>query len=384
MKLLKNLSFSLLMVASYLSIGQETNKEISREWVSFSQFIEITTDKELKFKLVGSLKIEDSNEHTFGGLWARVDNRGEEMGFFDNMQNSPEKVSDIWADYEIIGTIDENSKTLNFGGLCLYNGKFYFDNIRLYIEDETGEYQPVNIENNSFESKVKGYNIPKWSLGISKGKIVKVKEFEITQSKDSSLGSNSLLIMGSNIPDPEPFVPSTIGDAESKSPQIESMISMLEDLKDRVEYTVKDLTPYELDHLHDENANRIGALIMHLAAAEKFYQVFTFEGREFNDQEKEIWEDALNLDKKGRDKFQGHSIQYYLDIYNEIRAVTIAELRKRDDTWFEEIQPAYGWSNHYCWFHVMEHQSSHLGQILFLKKRIPPEPVIEVPDMIKQ
>jgi hypothetical protein len=34
-------------------------------------------------------------------------------------------------------------------------------------------------------------------------------------------------------------------------------------------------------------------------------------------------------------------------------------------------------NNYYGWFHVMEHQSSHLGQILFLKKRIPPETIIE-------
>jgi len=28
-------------------------------------------------------------------------------------------------------------------------------------------------------------------------------------------------------------------------------------------------------------------------------------------------------------------------------------------------------NNHFAWFHVMEHQSSHLGQILMLRKRIP-------------
>lgn len=39
--------------------------------------------------------------------------------------------------------------------------------------------------------------------------------------------------------------------------------------------------------------------------------------------------------------------------------------------------------NHYYWFHVMEHQSSHLGQILFLKKRIPPEPNIHLKDKKK-
>lgn len=54
---------------------------------------------------------------------------------------------------------------------------------------------------------------------------------------------------------------------------------------------VKSLTMAELDYLHDSKANTIGALILHLGATEKFYQINTFEGRqEFNENEKKIWE----------------------------------------------------------------------------------------------
>jgi len=206
-----------------------------------------------------------------------------------------------------------------------------------------------------------------------------VKEFNITSTTDVDDGNSALLIVGSGIKSEI----TSIGNVEGASPQIGAMISMLEDLKNRVESRVKNLSQYQLDHLHDEKANRIGALIMHLAAAEKFYQVFTFEGRTFNEEEKKKWDTALNLDEGGRNEFKGHDVQYYLDIYNEVRAKTIEELKKRDDKWFEEIQPAYGWTNHYCWFHVMEHQSSHLGQILFLAKRIPPEAEIKLPENIK-
>ena len=151
------------------------------------------------------------------------------------------------------------------------------------------------------------------------------------------------------------------------------MISMLENLKDRVENKIKNMSQYELDYLHDEKANRIGSLVMHLAAAEAYYQVYTFENREFNDEEKKKWQVALDLDKGGRDEFKGQEAQYYLNIYNEVRAKTIAELKKRDDAWFAEVHKDSNTNNHFCWFHVMEHQSSHLGQILFLQKRIPPE-----------
>jgi hypothetical protein len=34
------------------------------------------------------------------------------------------------------------------------------------------------------------------------------------------------------------------------------------------------------------------------------------------------------LDQGGRDDFKGHDIQYYLDMYNEVRAKTISELKR--------------------------------------------------------
>lgn len=49
---------------------------------------------------------------------------------------------------------------------------------------------------------------------------------------------------------------------------------MLEDLKSRVDGIVKDLPLKHVDHLLDDKANRIGALIIYLAAAEAYYQKF--------------------------------------------------------------------------------------------------------------
>jgi hypothetical protein len=54
-----------------------------------------------------------------------------------------------------------------------------------------------------------------------------------------------------------------------------------------------------------------------------------------------------------------------LDIYNELEP-NDKWVEKRDDAWFAEEQKRYGWSN-IVGSYVMD-QSSHLGQILFLKK----------------
>ena len=360
---------SLLLFLSFVFAGAQTQKTISSDWTSFNQTIDIQTTSPKKFKVIASVKVESTEPKAWAGVWARVDTKNDEDGFFDNMRDRPVK-SKEWQSYTVEGTIDKNSKSLSFGGLCLYNGKFYFDKFELLIENSKGVFEPLAVLNSSFEVPLKTDDIPKWGLGISKDAIVKVKEYKITLDKSSVDGKTSLLLEGNGI---KPRLEAKIGNVEGASPKIADMISMLEDLKDRVERTVKNMNQYEIDYLHDEEANRIGALVMHLAAAEKYYQVFTFENREFNEEEKKKWDKALNLDQGGRDEFKGHDIQYYLDIYNEVRAKTISELKKRDDAWFAEVQQRYDWTNQYCWFHVMEHQSSHLGQILFLKKRIPPQ-----------
>lgn len=359
----------LLMCFSFVLVKAQTQNIISSDWTSFNQTIDIQSSVKKKFKVIASVRVESTDPKSWAGVWARVDTKNDEDGFFDNMNDRPVK-SKEWQSYTVEGTIDENSKSLSFGGLCLYNGKFYFDKFELLIENAKGVFEPLVVLNSSFETPIKNGDLPKWSFGISKDKIVKVKEYKISSDKSSVDGKNSLLLEGSGI---KPRKEARIGNVEGASPKIADMISMLEDLKDRVERTVKNMSPYEIDYLHDAEANRIGALVMHLAAAEKYYQVFTFENRGFNEEEKKKWNAALNLDQGGRDEFKGHNIQYYLDIYNEVRATTIAELKKRDDNWFSEVQQSYDWTNQYCWFHVMEHQSSHLGQILFLKKRIPPE-----------
>lgn len=153
------------------------------------------------------------------------------------------------------------------------------------------------------------------------------------------------------------------------SPQIGTTVSMLEDLKRRVTSSVINLTIEEADFLLDSNANRIGAMIMHLAATEKYYQLYTFENRGFNENEKE-WEMALNLGQVARDSIQNHPISYYLKIWDEVRKETLKLLKTQDDKWFAAKVKDSNMNNHWAWYHVMEHQANHMGQIRLIIKRI--------------
>src|SRR5690606_14325156 len=134
-------------------------------------------------------------------------------------------------------------------------------------------------------------------------------------------------------------------------------------------------TTAEIDFLLDDKANSIGALIFHLAAAEKYYQVATIENRCFTREESDFWQRALELDEGGRESIKGHPISYYLNLYNEVRRNTLIELGKRDDDWLASTNPGKIMNNYFGWFHVMEHQSGHLAQIKMLMKRLPEEEI---------
>lgn len=154
------------------------------------------------------------------------------------------------------------------------------------------------------------------------------------------------------------------------SNDIGNIIAMLDDLKRRVTNSVENLNQEETDFLLDENANRIGAMIMHLAATEVYYQVYTFENRGFNEAEKAKWETAMNLGYVGREELIDQPISYYLELWDEVRKETKRLLKTKDDKWFAGKVGETNMNNHWAWYHVMEHQSNHMGQIRLIIKRM--------------
>jgi hypothetical protein len=169
-----------------------------------------------------------------------------------------------------------------------------------------------------------------------------------------------------------------IGPKKGYSPQIGTLISMMTWMRHVILMPLKGMTQKDLDFLLDEKANRIGALLMHLAATDRVYQINTFEatplGKDLPASYKEKWGVAMELGEPARQQIKGHDLDYYLNLLNETREHTLAEFRKRDDNWLMAVDKDWGWgpTNNYCkWFHVCEHESNHNGQIKLLKSRLP-------------
>jgi hypothetical protein len=168
-----------------------------------------------------------------------------------------------------------------------------------------------------------------------------------------------------------------IGPKKGFSPEIGTLTSMMAFMRGQVLHSVKDMSQQDLDFLLDSKANRIGALLNHLAATETYYQLNTFESTKWGswpDSVKQKWDVAMNLGEPARKTLIGNNLDYYLNLLTETREKTLAEFRKRDDKWLMAVDKEWPWgpTNNYCkWFHVTEHEANHNGQIKLLKGRLP-------------
>jgi len=162
------------------------------------------------------------------------------------------------------------------------------------------------------------------------------------------------------------------------SPQIGTLVSEMSWMRGAVLSATKGMLQPQLDFLLDNKANRIGALLLHLAATEKLYQLNTFDNLGLEELYKSAafkdWVIPMNLGDPARETVKGHDLEYYLTILRDGREKTLAEFRKRDDAWLLAVDKTWPWgpTNNLCkWFHVCEHESHHTGQISLLKSRAP-------------
>ena len=168
-----------------------------------------------------------------------------------------------------------------------------------------------------------------------------------------------------------------LGPREGYSPHVGALLSSMNMMRAWVVHQVKGLTTEQLDFQVDDQSNSIGAMLWHLAATEKYYQLNTFDNMSWgswSDEIKKEWDIPMGLGEKGREVIKGYALEFYLDKLESVRAVTKEEFAKRDDDWLMESEPFFQslpTNNYAKWFHVCEHESNHNGQIKFIKKRLP-------------
>jgi hypothetical protein len=176
--------------------------------------------------------------------------------------------------------------------------------------------------------------------------------------------------------EPDEFVSEEInhiGPKKGFSPHIGSLVSTLDWISNSVFRASKNMSVEQLDYLHDEKSNTVGALIMHLVATEVIYLDMTIHGTKgFREENKARWDTPMNLDKGARVDIKGNPLSYYKEAHDEIRNITKTEFKKKNDDWLlGGATKEWNWNNYCKWFHVVEHYANHRGQITWYAKRMP-------------
>lgn len=202
------------------------------------------------------------------------------------------------------------------------------------------------------------------------------REF-IKKSSHLALGTGGLLTLPSTVSagaaagQDSPFY---IGPMEGFTPQIGTLVSILKYMGLVVTGAINNMSVEDLDYLIDAKANTAGGLISHAIATEKWCQVRTFHWR-LSEVMNSTDHQAEDLGDDARRNIKGHNAKYYQDAFMEVREKTIKELAARNDDWLMEVDEDHYWGqpvNNYCqWYHVVEHEAQHIGQIMFIRKRMP-------------
>ncbi len=157
-------------------------------------------------------------------------------------------------------------------------------------------------------------------------------------------------------------------DIKGYTAHISRLIYMMNYARSVTLHYARDLSQEELDTFLFPESNSIGMLLAHIAAVEKTFQDLTL----FN--KKNSWSTPAEvLGEKGREALKGKPLEFYLNDLAEVRKVTLAEFKKRDDDWLNEStswwnnEPA---NNYFKWFHVFEDEINHRGQIAIIRKQI--------------
>ncbi|WP_156039494.1 DinB family protein [Deinococcus marmoris] len=160
------------------------------------------------------------------------------------------------------------------------------------------------------------------------------------------------------------------------TPRISDLIGMLNYSRQTTLDAVAGLSVAQLDFFHGENGNSIGALLAHIVSLKLIYSIRTLEERLPSADEKAEWDASIRLGKVAREKYNGLPVAYYQELLEGVRQRTLTGLARCDDDWLNReftLTDGSLVNNYWAWFHVVEDEVSHRGQILLIRNHLMPE-----------
>ncbi len=142
--------------------NRETIYKSKPDFGSLTTSYNIIQYQEKEFRFLAKVSVEQGTGH----LWARIDRKGGQPGFFDNMRDRP-ITNKKWQEYKVEGKIDKDGEKLAFGCFLLGEGKLFVDDLKLFIKEDNLWKE---VYSNSFENDKVGSFPKSISKGIKKDK----------------------------------------------------------------------------------------------------------------------------------------------------------------------------------------------------------------------
>ena|GEM_PF-4541910 len=138
------------ILAVFAVAGGPLSAQPTDDWGAFGQRLPIEGHQGKRFRLQAAVKVALIDSLAEAEIWARVDKKNKRPGFFYNMMDKPIRDS-TWRVYAIEGYIDADAEYLAFGGLYSRQGRFYFDDFQLFVEDADGQLERIPVPSGGFE-----------------------------------------------------------------------------------------------------------------------------------------------------------------------------------------------------------------------------------------
>ncbi|GGM02048.1 DinB family protein [Deinococcus aerophilus] len=155
------------------------------------------------------------------------------------------------------------------------------------------------------------------------------------------------------------------------TPQISVLVQMMNYARMTTLHAVQGLTTQQLDAVPQGFSNSIGMLLAHIAAVDRLYHHVSFEERAYEEADPAML-GALSMGTEGPPPPTGQSLNGLLAELEASRAATLKAFGGKDDRWLASRLTVPGFeamNHHWAWFHVMEDEVSHRGQIRILRKQ---------------
>ncbi|MDO4246844.1 MAG: DinB family protein [Deinococcus sp.] len=156
------------------------------------------------------------------------------------------------------------------------------------------------------------------------------------------------------------------------TPHLGALVEMLTYARLTTLQAVHDLPEEALWQTAPGFSNSIGTLLAHVAAVERTYHLLSFEGRDVTPEQDGAVYWGLTMGQEGTPPSRLPTLDELRADLAAARAETLRVFATKDDGWLAQPM-AEGWANHHwAWFHVMEDEVSHRGQMRLLRQVVAP------------